>query len=83
MEDRRSEAVSRLESFLSDENPIAGRAALELAKLLDEGAATEGRRIDLGLRAFRFGGGQPALDLLQTIDPLRFPIAEEESLQGS
>jgi tetratricopeptide (TPR) repeat protein len=80
---RRSEAVSRLESFLVHDNPIAGRAALELAMLLEEGAATESRRIEMGLRAFRFGAGQPALELLQSIDPLRFKITEEEPLQES
>ncbi len=73
---RRSEAVARLESFLTRDNPIAGRAALQLALFLEKSDATEDRRIKLGLRALRFGAGQSAIDLLKSIDPIRFETPE-------
>lgn len=76
---RRPEAVSRLERFLSRDNPTEGRVALELAKLLGEEDAAKSRRIALGRRAIRFGAGQPATDFLRSIDPELVRLNETES----
>lgn len=76
---RQPEAISRLELFLARDNPIDGKAALELAKLVEGGEGTEERRIALGKRALRFGAGERAVEFLRNIDPELVPIAETSS----
>ena len=75
---RRAEAVTRLESFLAQDNPIDGRVALEAAKLIEDGEGAKERRIALGFRALRFGAGQPAVDYLRQIDPALVPVEATE-----
>ena len=66
---RDAEAKSRLESFLTLRDPYAGRVALALAKGVDEGDENQSQRSSLGIRALRFGAGQPAVDFLESIRP--------------
>lgn len=74
---RRPEAIARLETFLTDQDPYAGEASLALARLIEAGKNSEPRRIELGLRALRFGAGRPAAEFLSSIDPLRFALEPE------
>jgi len=66
---KRDEAIARLESFVDRDSPYDGRGSLELARLLPEGEANRARRIELARRSIRFGAGQPAVDLLVSLDP--------------
>ncbi|MAG33964.1 MAG: hypothetical protein CL908_24045 [Deltaproteobacteria bacterium] len=66
---RQAEALASLETYLDRHNPYDGRAALELAKRLEEEGASRARRLGLARRAIRFGAGPEAVDLLASIDP--------------
>ncbi len=64
---RVAEATATLEAYLGSQNPYDERAALELARVLENDPAAKGRRIELGRRALRFGGGDAALRLLASL----------------
>ena len=74
---KQSEAIQRLELYVARDAPYDGRGALELARLLSNSGANDGaddekaraRRIRLARQAIRFGAGQPAVDLLVSLDP--------------
>ena len=69
---RQDEAAARLESHLHAIDPYDGEAALELARLIEVMGGSNAQRAELAQRALRFGAGEPALEILQELDPLRF-----------
>ncbi len=71
---KQSEAIQRLELYVARDAPYDGRGAHALARLLSsrDGADDEtarARSIRLAKQAIRFGAGQPAVDLLASLDP--------------
>ena len=72
------QAIARLKSHLLEVDPYNGHAAFALAQLLATQGASEADQMVLALRARRFGAGEPATKLLNTLDPVRFPSPDEQ-----
>lgn len=77
--DRRAEAQSLLETYLAQNGPYDGAAALQLAQIMQGEAPTSDPandpRVKLTKRAIRFGAGEPAIDFLIELDPTVTPPA--------
>ena len=67
--ERRAEGIQTMLDYINRGNPYEGRAALALARVLDDDDSGRERRVDLARRAIRFGAGEPALKLLSSLSP--------------
>jgi tetratricopeptide (TPR) repeat protein len=67
--ERRAEGIQTMLDYINRGNPYEGRAALALARVLDDADSGRERRVDLARRAIRFGAGEPALKLLSSLSP--------------